>query len=68
MTLARQEHPDLSAYDDPEVVFRAPEKNHAGVIVRSDKRERVEALVAQYSERFRQDFFASLPAADKPTH
>jgi biotin carboxylase len=41
MTLARQERPDFSTYNAPEVVYHAPEANHAGLVMRSTKRERV---------------------------
>ena len=44
LSLARQEFPDTSAYDDPEVVFRVRKKHHAGLIVRSPKLERVQEL------------------------
>ncbi len=64
--LARQEWPDLSAYNDPEVVWRMSKQNHAGLIVASPNAERVEALLNEYSERFAQDFLAVLPPRDKP--
>src|SRR3974377_1663139 len=35
ISLARQEHPDTSAYSDPEIVWRMKKKHHAGLIVRS---------------------------------
>jgi biotin carboxylase len=62
LTLARQEQPDLSAYDDPEIVYRAPEKQHAGLVVRSREHARVQALLESYQERFARDFTATLPA------
>jgi biotin carboxylase len=68
MTLARQAHPDLSVYNDPEVFYRAPEENHAGVVVRSPDYGTVQGLVESYSRRFFQDFFMSLPAASRPAH
>lgn len=68
LTLARQERPDLSSYDAPEVVYRAPEKNHAGLVVRSARWERVQELLNDYQERFLRDFFASMPAPDRPSH
>ena len=68
VSLARQEAPDLSAYTDPEVVWRLQKPNHAGLIVRSASRERVDELLASYSERFQRDFVASLPAAETPYH
>jgi len=61
LTLARQEHPDTSAYDDPEIVWRAEKPYHAGVIVASDNFERVDTLVGQYIDRFMQDFNTSAP-------
>ncbi|MBM4188592.1 MAG: ATPase [Gemmatimonadetes bacterium] len=61
VSLARQERPDLSGYDDPEVVWRLDKKHHAGLVVRSPSLPRVETLLASYTERFYQDFFASVP-------
>lgn len=68
VSLARQEYPDLSGYNDPEVVWRMNKKQHAGLIVASDDAERVETLVKGYSERFLYDFNAVAPARDKPSH
>jgi hypothetical protein len=64
--LARQEWPDLSRYDDPEVVWRLQKPHHAGLVVKSPSEERIDQLLASYSERFRQDFVAALPAASTP--
>jgi biotin carboxylase len=66
VSLARQEWPDLSAYADPEVVWRLKKKHHAGVIVTSPHSSRVDELLTNYSARFRDDFVASLPAASTP--
>jgi biotin carboxylase len=66
VSLARQESPDLSAYSDPEVVWRLKKKHHAGVIVTSTRSERIDELLTSYSARFRHDFVASLPAAATP--
>ncbi len=65
ISLAKQEAPDLSAYNDPEVVWRLNKKNHAGLIFRSPNFTRVEELHTQYTERFYKDFFASAPLPDK---
>jgi biotin carboxylase len=64
--LARQDAPDLSGYDDPEVVWRLQKPHHAGLIVKSPSQERIDHLLASYSERFRRDFVAALPAAQTP--
>ncbi|HET6822606.1 MAG TPA: ATP-grasp domain-containing protein [Anaerolineales bacterium] len=59
--LAHQEWPDLSGYDDPEVVWRLNKKYHAGLIVASPDAARVESLLNSYTERFARDFLAVLP-------
>lgn len=66
--LAKQEHPDMSAYQDSEIVWRMNKKNHAGLIVVSDDVDRVETLLNNYAERFMADFMAYAPPKDKPTH
>ncbi len=65
LSLAKQEFPDTSAYDDPEIVYRVKKKHHAGLIVRSKKLERVDALLAEYSTRFARDFVAVVPPLEK---
>ena len=64
--LARQEYPDLSSYQDVEIVYRVNKKHHAGLILSSDRSERVEILIADYSRRFADDFLAVAPPLDKP--
>jgi biotin carboxylase len=68
VSLARQETPDLSGYNDPEVVWRMQKEHHAGLIVASPRKERVDELLARYTERFQHDFVATLPAAETPHH
>jgi biotin carboxylase len=64
--LARQEWPDLSGYHDSEIVFRLNKKYHAGLIVASPDKDRVETLIAAYAQRFAYDFLAVAPPLDKP--
>jgi ATP-grasp domain len=66
LSLARQEHPDTSSYDDPEIVYRANKLHHAGLIVRSPKHERVTELLNDYAQRFENDFIAVLPPLERP--
>lgn len=66
ISLARQEYPDLSGYTDLEIVWRMHKRHHAGLIVRSPDLGRVTALLAQYAERFYQDFFATAPLPERP--
>ena len=69
ISLARQEHPDTSAYNDPEIVWRMNDKkHHVGLIVKSSDPGRVQELIGNYAPRFRQDFFASQPPRDKPNY
>ena len=67
ISLARQEHPDTSAYTDPEIVWRMNKKHHAGLILRSVDPERIERLITEYAQRFRQDFFAFQPPRERPS-
>jgi hypothetical protein len=67
ISLARQEHPDTSAFQDAEIVWRMEKKHHVGLIVRSPDPARIERLTHDYAQRFRQDFFAWQPPRDKPT-
>ncbi len=62
--LARQEWPDLSGYQEPEIVYRVHKQQHAGLIVASPQHERVEQLIRDYSQRFAYDFLAVAPPLD----
>ena len=66
LSLARQEHPDTSAYDDPEIVYRVKKRYHAGLIVRSKSFDRVTELLDDYARRFAEDFIAVLPPLERP--
>jgi biotin carboxylase len=66
VSLARQEWPDTSAYNDSEVVWRLKKRHHAGLIVRSPSSRRVDDLLESYAARVKEDFVASLPAASTP--
>lgn len=59
--LSRQDWPDLSGYQDPEIVWRLQKLNHAGLLVSAPEPERVGALLDDYSRRFEHDFLAVLP-------
>lgn len=61
MTLAKQQHPDMSAYNDSEVVWKANKEYHAGLIMVSETYERIEELLTDYNQRFLQDFTAVAP-------
>jgi len=67
LSLARQESPDTSAYNDPEIIYRVSKYHHAGLIVKSEHAERVQELLAAYAPRFANDFLATQPVPDKPS-
>jgi hypothetical protein len=61
MSLAKQEYPDMSSYQDAEVVWRTNKPYHAGLIVVADSSERIEQLLTEYTRRFLSDFTTSAP-------
>jgi biotin carboxylase len=67
ISLARQQEPDTSAYNDPEIVERISKYHHAGFVLKSPSAARIEELLASYSQRFVSDFLATQPVPDKPT-
>jgi biotin carboxylase len=67
VSLARQQEPDTSAYNDPEIVERIKKYHHAGFVLKSPSPERIEELLHSYSQRFAEDFLARQPVPDKPT-
>jgi len=67
VSLARQEHPDTSAYTDPEITYRIAKYHHAGFILKSQSHERIQQLLDSYATRFQADFVATQPVPDKPS-
>jgi biotin carboxylase len=68
VSLARQEWPDLSVFDDPEVVLRIPKRYHVAVVWRSGSLARVEELQRKYIERVQREFHATAPLPAQATH
>ncbi|HTX37387.1 MAG TPA: hypothetical protein VME43_20305 [Bryobacteraceae bacterium] len=66
VSLARQEQPDTSAFNDPEIVWRMALPHHIGLIVRSPSPARVRELLADYTARVARDHHASAPARERP--
>lgn len=64
LTLSKYEHPDLSSFADEEVCFRVPLDYHAGLIVKSDKKERVLSLLDDYADRLVKDFATVVAQAE----
>lgn len=60
-TLSRQEDPDLSGYNDPEVKWIQKKKHYAGLILSSPDADHLEELLVNYYPRFAEDFMAHVP-------
>jgi biotin carboxylase len=67
LSLARQENPDTSSYDDPEIHQRIKRHHHAGLVLKSSDPQRIPALLENYAQRFAAEFMAVEPPRDKPT-
>ncbi len=66
LSLARQEDPDTSAYNDPEIALRLKRSHHAGLVLRSSDPARIQSLLENYSRRFAEEFLAIEPPGTKP--
>ena len=66
VSLAHQEHPDTSAYNDPEIVWRLDKKNHVGLLVASPDYGRAQSLLHNYVQRIAHDFTTSAPPLEHP--
>src|SRR6202795_1188595 len=66
LSLARQEDPDTSAYNDPEIALRLKKRHHAGLVFRSQDPAGIQALLENYSRRFTEEFLAFVPPGTKP--
>ena len=67
LSLARQEEPDTSAYNDSEVFLRIKKHHHAGLVLKSADPQRIPELLEDYGRRFAEEFLAVEPPRDKPT-
>ncbi|MFZ1930282.1 MAG: ATPase, partial [Candidatus Sulfotelmatobacter sp.] len=67
LSLARQEDPNTSAYNDPEIFLRIKRHHHAGLVLRSSDPGRLPVLLESYARRFAEEFLAVEPPREKPT-
>ncbi|MCW8824180.1 MAG: ATPase, partial [Ignavibacteriaceae bacterium] len=59
--------PNLTAYNDPEIVWRLNKAYHAGFVIRSKHLGIVEQMLEKYTERFYKDFFTSATMKERPS-
>ena len=67
LCLARQEHPDTSAYTESEITYRVNKYHHAGFVLKSPSYDRIQQLLKSYAQRFQNDFLATQPVPERPT-
>ena len=65
VSLARQEWPDTSGFQEPELVWRLDKRHHVGFVVRSPDHGRVNQLLSLYVQRVRENYHASAMPRDK---
>src|SRR5271167_5275668 len=56
LSLARQDEPDTSAYNDPEIYLRIKRHHHAGLVLKSPDPQRIPTLLENYARRFAEEF------------
>jgi hypothetical protein len=66
VSLARQEWPDTSSFQEPELIWRMQKRHHVGMIVKSPDRGRVQYLLDRYAGRVRNEYHASAPPRERP--
>jgi hypothetical protein len=66
LSLARQEYPDTSHFDDAEIVSRPRKRQHVALILRADSATRVRELLDAYAARFAEEFIAIAPPPERP--
>ncbi len=65
VSLSKYKDPDDSVFNDPEIVWRLKKGYHIGLVIKSEKRERILELLNNYINRIQNDFHASAPAPKK---
>jgi hypothetical protein len=68
ISLAKQEYPNTDAYNDKEVWWRMHKKWHAGLIIKSKNKAKIDELLELYGKRFYTDFFTSQPLPANATN
>lgn len=69
ITLSCHKHPDMSPFNDPEVVWTMDDEYHLGLIVKAKTRKKVIDLLDKYAKMVMDlGYHASAPAPDKTLH
>ncbi|MEO6050926.1 MAG: ATPase, partial [Pyrinomonadaceae bacterium] len=65
LALANVDEPDTSHYSDEEIVYKVDKAKHVGMIFHSTKQERIDELLADYTERITTDFLVVAPVKER---
>lgn len=68
ISLAKQEFPDMSSFNDKEITWRLNKKYHAGLVAVSESYDKISDLIGNYTKRFYDDFFAFQPIKEKASN
>jgi hypothetical protein len=68
ISLVKDENPDTSSFNDPEIVYRMDKKSHVGFVVASDDSARVDALLNRYIEKITNEHLLVVPAGTRPVN
>lgn len=66
--LSREEKPNLSRFNAPEVVWKYAEDHHAGLVVAGKSYDRVSELLGKYQHQLTKEILAVAPPTDKAIH
>ncbi len=66
ISLVKDEHPDTSSFNDPEIVYRLDKTSHVGFVVASDDSPRVDTLLNRYMEKITNEHLLVVPAGTRP--
>lgn len=65
LALAKTDTPDTSGYTDKEIVYYVKKPQHVGFIFRSKEQNRIDELLAAYTERITCDFLDFAPVKER---
>ncbi len=65
LALAREEAPDTSHYEDPEIVYRVKKPRHVGLVFHSADKKRLDEVITSYRTRITEDFLEIAPIKER---
>ncbi|MBC6994987.1 ATP-grasp domain-containing protein [Neolewinella lacunae] len=65
VSLCRHEWPDMSPFQEPEIVWKMNKRQHVGVIVACPYEDRIMQLLDIFADRIARDYHAAAPAPDR---